>query len=205
MDVFEFHKARQYPRSIPLKYDVFYTKKYNDLRRVHVIILSEILTSFAEFNQLHYDHQTELLRLLEKGCYKETIRKAYKHGIMCSWRNEQFQALYQQDFYKIAVNIDPSSSVGQTGLMKRILSQELQPQLLARMSSQDLYPELYVELLKRINIKASVERKVKYTRLYRCHKCKHNMCTMEKLFNRSGDEAINYTITCMFCWNTWNA
>ena len=40
---------------------------------------------------------------------------------------------------------------------------------------------------------------------HKCSKCKENKCTIVPRFNRSLDEGVNLTVTCMNCSFEWNA
>lgn len=73
----------------------------------------------------------------------------------------------------------------------------------ANLSSRDMCPKLVEKIENRISLRTNLERKIKYSELYRCKKCKRNQCTTERLYNRGLDEGVSLMISCGYCGNSW--
>lgn len=145
-----------------------------------------------------------IIEYLERGCLNRAVEKAKVYNIRCVWVNQKFVDLYHSICYKVASNIDSTSSIKSDYLRNKILNNELNLVNVANMTSKELCPKKYEKIDAKMNKRANLERKIKYSELYRCRKCKRNQCTTERRYNRSLDEGVNLTINCSFCGHSWN-
>ena len=145
-----------------------------------------------------------IIRHLERGCLNRAIEKAKTYNIRCVWSNDKFVSLYHTICYKVASNLDPTSSIKSDYIFKKILNNEVDLLNMANMSSKSLCPKKYEQLDEKISKRTNLERKVKYSELYRCSKCKRNQTTTERRYSRSMDEGTELTIICTFCSHQWH-
>ena len=127
------------------------------------------------------------------------------HNIRCVWSEPKFVNLYHNICYKLAINLDSDSCVKSESIKKKIINQEVQLQDVANMSSKELCPKKYEKIDQKINKRTNLERKIKFSELYKCSKCKRNQCTTERRYARSLDEGTDLTVHCLFCGHNWNA
>lgn len=144
-----------------------------------------------------------IIKNLERGCLNRTLQKAKTHNIRCVWPNTKFVNLYHSVCYKVASNLDIKSVVNSTYIKDKILTQSLKVSEVANMSSKELCPVKYEKIDRKISKRTNLERKIKFSELYRCRKCKRNQCTTERRYNRSLDEGVNLMIHCGFCGHSW--
>ena len=145
----------------------------------------------------------DLVKNLEIGCINRAIKQSKKFNIRCIWNNSAFVDLYNEICYKLAVNLDVDSPVKSDYLIKMILNNKIDAADAANLSSRDMCPKLVEKIENRISLRTNLERKIKYSELYRCKKCKRNQCTTERLYNRGLDEGVSLMISCGYCGNSW--
>ena len=143
-------------------------------------------------------------KYLERGCYNRTIEKANSYNIRCIWSNPDFVNLYHSICYKVASNLDTESIVESEYIREKIINREVEPITVANMTSKELCPKKYKKIDEKLSKRTNLERKIKYSELYRCRKCKTNKTTTERRYNRSLDEGVNLTIHCVNCGFSWN-
>lgn len=141
---------------------------------------------------------------LERGCLNRSIEKAKSYNIRCIWTESKFIDLYHSICYKVACNIDPTSSINSNYALKKILTNEIPIADVANMTSKELCPKKYEQIEDRVNKRTNLERNIKYSELYRCRKCKTNKTTTERRYARSWDEGTDLTIHCINCGFSWN-
>jgi DNA-directed RNA polymerase subunit M/transcription elongation factor TFIIS len=194
---------RKYERSIPLPHKPFYNDdEYNVLRRAKLIILSDCLGKYSEFSSLSYEKKIEMLWQIEQGCVAEATRKANEYNIQCMWDNIQYTNIYHSICYNIIAILDDDD--GLPSLVTKITSDKIDLGKMSNMTCRELCPEKYEDLTNHINKRTNTKQNLKYSELYYCYKCKHNQSTVEKRCNRSLDEGVNLTITCLWCGNSRN-
>ena len=101
--------------------------------------------------------------------------------------------------------MDSQSCINSDYIKNKILNNDVDLQNVANMKSKELCPKKYEKIEKKINQRNNLERKIKYSELYKCRKCKRNQCTTERRYARSIDEGVDLTVTCVFCSHSWNA
>jgi len=199
-------KKREYPNSTYLNYETFYkNKKYNHIRRLKIIIISDILGNYKFYKEKTYEEKIKIIRLIELSCLNKAIKKSKKHNIYCVWSNDKYCNIYHSICYTIMSNLDSSSSVNSTSLIKMIADNKINLIKIAEFDPKEMCPEKYIKLYEEVDKRNKTEKKLKYSELYYCRKCKKNQCTLEKRYNRSFDEGVNLTINCLFCGHSWCA
>lgn len=183
----------------------FYELPYNVQRRAKSILFSSSLLEHDSFAKLTREEKTNLIRNIEQSCYDYSIAKAHEYNIPAEWYNELFKELYHSTCAKISSNITQTNNVKNQYLPKAILNGTIDIIKLPGMTSQELYPDKYKELLTKLEESKKVVRTIKTTSMYKCRRCYKNECTEENRYNRSLDEGVNLTITCMSCGYRWNA
>ena len=145
----------------------------------------------------------KLMEELELGCMSRALTQSKKFNIRSIWSNDAFVDLYNEICYKLAVNLDVDSPVKSTYLINLILNNDIKAIDAANLTSREMCPKLLEKLENKIKLRTNLERKIKYSELYRCKKCKRNQCTTERLYNRGLDEGVSLMISCGYCGNSW--
>ena len=220
--VLEKHFDLEYPNAISLSIKYYENDAFNTIRRCKLILFSHCLgdnkiiqnklnsqinqqPKINNTQQIEPLNKEQIVKYLERGCLNRAIEKAKTYNIRCVWTNEKFINLYHSICYKVACNIDPESSVKSDYIIKKIINNEVNLNQVANMTSKELCPKKYEVYDEKINKRTNLERKIKYSELYRCRKCKRNQTTTERRYCRSLDEGVDLTINCVFCGHSWNA
>lgn len=196
----------EYPNTIPLNIKFYENENYNNNRRLKLILFGECLGKTKIFNNkglLEILDKEHIIKYLERGCLNRAIERAKIYNIRCIWSNDKFINLYHSICYKIAVNIDKNSCINSNYILNKILNNEVDPLQIANMSSKDLCPKKYEKIEEKMQKRNNLERKIKFSEMYTCRKCKRKQTTTERCYNRSLDEGVNLTIRCLFCGNSW--
>jgi DNA-directed RNA polymerase subunit M/transcription elongation factor TFIIS len=167
--------------------------------------IKKVILEISDYLNTPYLTKDKIVEKLERGCVNRSIDKAKSYNIRCVWSDERFVNLYNSICYKVSSNIDPDSEVHSTYIKNKILRNELNLETVADMTSKELCPKKYEKIAKQIDQRINMKRKIKYSELFHCRKCKKNQCTTERRYNRSLDEGTNLTVKCMFCGHEWNA
>ena len=183
----------------------------NNKRLLYTKLLKDLNIDFGSIriinNYLNSKIVTKesIVKNLEKGCLNRAIDKSRIYNIRCVWSEPKFVDLYHNICYKLASNLDETSSINSDFIKKKILNNEVNLQHVANLSSKELCPMKYEKIEQKINKRNNLERKIKFSELYKCRKCKHNQCTTERRYARSLDEGTDLTILCLFCGHSWNS
>lgn len=183
----------------------YYNPPYNHYRRAKLMLFSDNFNEHPAYCQLSYAAKWSIIEKIEKACNRVAIGKANEENIPTRWSDESFRDIYHTLCAKISSNISQRGSVKNPYLAKAILNGTINIPDLPKLSSQDLYPAKYVEIIRRIEASKNVTSTKKTSSMYRCRRCHKNECTIENRYNRSLDEGVNLTITCVACGNEWNA
>lgn len=186
---------------LPMKY---YKHPYNYHRRARLIMFSSFLKQHANFIALSVESRFDIVEKIEKSCLQYCFDKTNEFNIPPKWSSDIFTDLYTSVCAKIGSNIDQYNSVKNPYLTNQILEGKVDIDKLPRMTSQELYPEKYKEVITKLEESKNVKKTIKASVMYRCRICKQNKCTVENRYNRSLDEGVNLTITCMNCGHQWN-
>lgn len=147
-----------------------------------------------------------IIKDIEKGIYNWSIDYATSKKITKNWNNPIFTALYHNRVRSIISNLDPTSSVGNMRLLKRLQDKEFLPSQLGHMSHEDLYPENWKSIIDdkmRKDEHIYDEKPAAMTDLYKCGKCKKRECIYQELQLRACDESSSLFIYCVNCGNRW--
>jgi DNA-directed RNA polymerase subunit M/transcription elongation factor TFIIS len=185
--------------------NVFYEPQYNHYRRAKIILFTDAFNLHDKFRAMPKEEKTKLLRALERCCNNYTIEKAHVNNIMTSWQLDKFVDLYHDICYKVSANMNDTPLVTGAQLAKKILDGEIDVQDVCKMTSQDICPDKYSSIIDRLESSKNVVQTRNTSSLYTCGTCKKSQCWIENRYNRSLDEGVNLTITCMNCGKQWNA
>ncbi len=176
-----------------------YEPPYNRMRQAKLLLFISSFSPYDRFKQMSVDQKLSLVQRLERACYNYTIARCNEENIIASWDTSLFCDTYHSICYKVSVNIDPTSIVGNDRLGGDILEGRAEIKNVPRMSSIDMFPEKHRDYLASIEASKNVELSTKTTSLYRCRKCHMNKCTVRNRYNRSFDEGVGLLVTCQNC------
>jgi len=181
-----------------------YKEPYNIYRRAKLILLSSAFKHHDRFLQMQIPDRFLLIEKIERACLNFSIEKAKEYNIQTKWSVEMYQDLYSIICARIASNITQDNTVKNSYLANAIFDNQLKISDLPRLSSQELYPDKYREVIYKLEQSKNVQKTVRTTAMYKCRRCHKSECTIENRYNRSLDEGVNLTITCMSCGFEWN-
>lgn len=151
--------------------------------------------------------QTLLAKLLgdRAGELEEAVHEACMKGGAAEG-TPMFSSMYASKARQLLDNLDPSSYVGNAGLLPRVLAGEVELAQLPRMTPQELYPEQWEGLVARK--RQDDEKKFAFvpqamTDRYVCHRCKSRKITYYEVQTRSADEGSTQKLTCLDCGFRW--
>ena len=153
----------------------------------------------AEFQQLI----PELTKAtnVEKAVYNWAIKEATNQRIVKTWANTFFVQLYTNRLRSIYANITANP-----GLLERIISGDLTPQVMEHITHYEMRPDHWDPLIQEKTAKYNslFEEKVEAnTEAYTCRKCKSSRCNYFQLQTRSCDEPMTIFVRCLNCGNRW--
>jgi DNA-directed RNA polymerase subunit M/transcription elongation factor TFIIS len=182
----------------------FYKSPYNVYRRAKLSMFSSVLNGHSQILKMNIVDRYTLIEKLERSSFNCAITKATNDNIPTKWENELFRDVYNVLCAKISANLSTTNSVKNDYLLPKILDESILISNLPKMSSQELFPDKYKDIMDKLETSKNVKQTVKTSAMYRCRRCGKNECTTENRYNRSLDEGVNLTITCMACGNEWN-
>lgn len=143
---------------------------------------------------------------LEIGIYNWCLDTADKYGITKLWSDRMFMNVYVTKSRSILTNIDVSSYIQNTRLLKRIEDKEFKPHELSFMETVNVFPERWndirdMRLKQEQNFHNS--KQVAKTDMFKCGKCKKRECSYYELQVRSADESSTIFVSCLNCGNRW--
>ena len=145
-------------------------------------------------------------RDMEIGVYNWCLSYAEAHRMVRSWKSTLFRDLYAWKARSVIANVDPTSYVGNTGLLGRLLNKEVAPHEVAFMRPEQAYPERWRDV---IDAKSQREEYMKSARpaamtdQFVCRRCKSRRCEYTELQLRSCDEPATLFISCCDCSFRW--
>lgn len=147
---------------------------------------------------------TFLPSLIEREIVLYSIRRCQLRTT--DWSNGIFQQFYLHKALSIRDNLDPTSYVKNLTLLKRVLEYRIGPLELVIAQPHELCPERWVQIEEersRLAEASSKQSMAGTTTLFKCGKCKAQICRYMEQQTRSCDEAMTTFITCMNCGNRW--
>lgn len=182
-----------------------YEPPYNVYRRAKLTLFSSSFNTNEIFFTYSIDKKFDLIEKIENILYEYSIVKANEANIPANWNTDNFKDIYNVNCAKISANISQTNSVKNTYLPAAIFRNEIDICNLPKMTSFELYPEKYKSIISRLELSKNVVSTVKTTSMYTCRRCHKKECTLENRYNRSLDEGVNLTVTCVACGYEWNA
>lgn len=195
----------QIGQTVPLTAE-FFKKPYDNVtRRAKVTLFMVCLGSHAAFNKLTTAERFAMASAIERACYNSARINSQESSIRMNWTESKFQNEYTSVCSLISTNLDATNSVKNIRLANAVISGSVDIKTLPRLSSQELFPEKYADITTRINNAKGVEIKIKTSSMHTCPRCYKKESTSKPRYNRSLDECVNQTHTCVNCDHEWNA
>lgn len=151
-------------------------------------------------------HEDNIASDIEKGIYNWCITNSRTYDTLKSWNDKSFVNLYVNKARSVLNNLDSSSYVGNTRLLRRVLDEEFKPHELAFMDVTNIFPEMWKDLLdSRMKQEENFfnSKQVAKTTMFKCGKCKKRECSYYELQVRSADESSTIFVSCLNCGNRW--
>lgn len=185
-----------------IKYE-FLFKKYSPNRINNLNEFFKYLYKHRLFAKENEEKQIEIIKDLEKSCYKIVLEKARKDNIQTNWSNETFKTRYEYNCGRIKAYLDYELYDPEKVdiIIRNFLYNKSAAREFPFKSHKDFFPEQYKILNERNN--ANSQKNKKYSKLYTCPNCKRNKSTTKNIYIRSLDEGTNVKATCGHCNNEW--
>lgn len=188
---------------IPLPVMIYHNPAYKPTMRLMSLRLFLRCMQHEETKKLNNQEFVGLILKIEDSLYKFTVKSMAKINVNNSFDNITFTNFYVLQRSRLLSNLDSTTDiVDNKTLIRRIISGEIDIDLLPEISSQELMPEKYNEFSERL--KANKPNELKKTQMYRCYRCRGRNCSAVLCQLRSLDEGSNVCITCLDCGNQWN-
>ena len=181
----------------------FLDKKYMFDRLQKIELFYKYLFKHKLFVEKEENVQFEIIKNLEKSCYKSTLNKARKKNIQTNWSNKDFVFLYEIVCGRILAylsHLDTNPIEANINILS-LLDDNSMAEKFPFKTHEDFYPNEYKKLYKRNNTEN--QKIIKFSRLRKCPKCKKNISTIKNIYNRSLDEGTNLMATCIYCNYKW--
>lgn len=85
--------------------------KYNDGRLKKIFLFYRYLSQHKGFTKISSEQKHNIVENLEKSCYRNTIAKARKQNINCSWDEEDFEFIYHVTCGKTLAHISRDDAI----------------------------------------------------------------------------------------------
>ncbi len=143
---------------------------------------------------------------IEKGIYNYVITTSREKHIKRYWANNNFKDFYLTKVRSIYSNIKKDSYIKNLYFLKRIKSNDIDPERICYLDVYDIFPENWKELIdikmKRDKIKYDLKPEA-MTDVFKCRKCGSRSCSYYEIQTRSADEPMTQFINCLDCGNRW--
>jgi DNA-directed RNA polymerase subunit M/transcription elongation factor TFIIS len=181
-----------------------FNNKYRDHVRLKMV---ELFTRNQEIIQ-NLKIRPELIKWLPPLIEREIALYSIKRVQLqtADWSNSVFQQFYLHKALSIRDNLDPTSYIKNPNLLTKLLQHKLGPLDLVIGKPHELFPERWVDIEQerlRLAEASSKQSMAGTTTLFKCGKCKGQICRYMEQQTRSCDEAMTTFITCMNCGNRW--
>jgi DNA-directed RNA polymerase subunit M/transcription elongation factor TFIIS len=143
---------------------------------------------------------------LELGIFNATIEIARLHQCWRRWENPEFKTHYEVIARRTITNLDPSSYVKNTELLKSLLTKSMLPHEIPFLPFTELFPEKWKSM---IDHQAKQEQRAlegdkdMASNMFKCRACGKRQCTYYELQTRSADEPMTIFIRCIPCGKQW--
>lgn len=187
--------------SIPI--DQYIDQKYCKERRLILILIASILQKHDLFKNKSKEKQNNIIIDIELSCYNSCIKQSNDLLIYINWENRKFIYLYQLFCNKITKNLDSESEVGESYLINKVISEDIDIKNIAEMSSDKLCPNKSENIKQNLILRNSQKLNYKTSTLYTCRNCNKSKTRIQEYQGRSLDEGTNLSCTCSFCGFHW--
>lgn len=183
--------------SIPLFF--YNSDNYNIIRIGKVILFYKFLCKHKKFCNANNNTQFQIIRDLERSCYNETLKTARDYDVINQWNVEEFINIYHIKCGRVLAYLTPDENNPNdvNKFIEKMFSNSNYAKKFPTLKHSDLYPSVYEKLQQRH--KAGEQKKIKYSEMYKCPRCKRSLSTIANRYNRSLDEGTNLMITCAYC------
>lgn len=190
-----------YPHMRPLDTEFYTAEPYRSskYRRCKIMVLLGSMLQCPEFRSLDTKRQNEMVIHVEKSCLNHSIKKATGDNINRTWSNPLFQNRYSASIADMAEALNWDSN---PWIMPRVVRGLIKTQDLGGMSPQELCPNRDA-LLRRVEERKHATISMKTTTLYPCPNCEKKEAYFQEVQLRSGDEAKDTQLSCVFCGHEW--
>jgi DNA-directed RNA polymerase subunit RPC12/RpoP len=171
-------------------------------KSVENIIFTVLTSQLSEEDHTSF-FDTQPAINIEKGIYNSAIEKAMEMNVLRKWNNPRFLDIYNQRAKAVITNIDPHSYVENTGLIQRLVTQEIMPHEVAFQTPSELFPERWKSAQDKLLNTTDDYTPTEFVTLYKCGKCGERKTTVHELQTRSADESMTLFITCFNCKHRW--
>lgn len=177
------------------------------------------LTQYEKFVDIPKDDTMHIAELIELGIYNHSVAKALERHVQIEWSDWRFLEMYSNIAYNVKVNLDITSSVNnhhdektKTYLASQMYkacihdnsdTPYIAPESLGAASSVDLNPHINQVYLEEISIREQQNIVMKYSKMYRCGRCKKSKTRVREIQSASLDEGSTLFILCIACGNRW--
>lgn len=187
--------------ALPLK---LYKNGYKALRLGKILMFLYNIWNFPAIQTLTQEEKINLCINIELSCYTYTLSRAREDNIVLTWNSVNFCNYYHEICARLLANFDSRIREPNEYLIESILNKKIHIMDLPKLSANELCPDKYQDIINRINRAKDVSFTIKTSSMYKCRKCFARECKIENRQNRSLDEGVNLTITCMSCQHQWN-
>ena len=192
-------------RTMPIDIEFYQKNNYNLYRRQTLVMLSSIFSKYPRYLAYSKKKQTKLIKIIERSYYHASLDKAEDDNIRQSWANQSFVDIYIVIKYRGLTNLDPQSLVHSDYLINAVFNKEIDMEKIGYIDSKQLCSERDNEIISRINKRREQKVDYRFSKFYKCEKCKKSTCITSNVINRSLDEGTSVRIKCVSCGYERNA
>lgn len=166
-------------------------------------LLSDYINTHPEYNFTNEMIQKKALNL-EIGIFNYALKKYLNSSNKKSeYWNKAFQMYYSHRFVIVYSNLNPSSNIKNTELIKRYLNNDFTEHDITHFTSKEIFPEKYNEntQLYKPDISNEPLNTIVEDGILQCRKCHSYKVTYYQLQTASGDESFTTYANCHNCGN----
>jgi len=172
--------------------------------RIYMKNIFDILCGkHIEWLRLPRETRETYLRRMERSCFEITINSCILDGVDRLFTNIKFVQRYSVNCSRVISNLGSDPSVGDTDVVARIISGEIDTYYIAHMTSMELYPEASSNERREIEIRKTQKITSKVSRAHTCKKCGGNETIPIEYQARASDEGSSFSIKCVNCDYVW--
>lgn len=146
------------------------------------------------------NYNTDIAILIEASIFEFTIEYNKCNSLD---DNIYLDIIYMDKANNIIDNLSETSSVNNTYLKQALLTNSVNPQMVAFMKPYEIFPDKWKKEINRKQLIEFKKNNMATTDIYKCHKCGERKTKIVQLQLRSADEPMTNIITCQVCYNVW--